>query len=132
MSFYGVTGFAAPLAWPTKGPDAVLDYAYDFAPDMAENPGDTIVAASIAVQPSGVGEITINSIVIAGTILTVWLSGGVSGRRYLFKLIATTDSTPQPRRLEVDIMLLIDPLLATPPLSAPPSNGFSAPVTWPS
>ena len=69
--------------WPHKDPDDVLDYAVDWAERLA---GDTISSASWIV-PEG---ITVDDSSFTGTVATIWLSGGTSGRLYRITSRITT------------------------------------------
>lgn len=120
--------FAPSEFWASKAPDAVLDYSFD-ATNLITLPDgtvDIIVSASIATMPSGLGELTPTSLTVTGTILTATLSGGVSGRVYVHKLIFTTNGGN--RTYEVFIGQVCNPLLANIPIPPPPSGDFGPPV----
>jgi hypothetical protein len=59
-----------------KDPDAVLDYAFDWADEWLED--DTIASYSI-IPSTG---ITVDSDSDSAGIVTVWLSGGTAGESY--------------------------------------------------
>ncbi|WP_398493375.1 hypothetical protein [Variovorax sp.] len=56
-----------------KDPNAVLDYAFDWAAWLTLNGGDTIASVEFVVDPS----LTVVDFGFDGTTATVWLSGGV-------------------------------------------------------
>lgn len=68
-----ITIVAGQIPSVIKDPDSVLDYSVDWSPWLTER-SDTIT--SIAVTASGV---TVNSSAFQSGIVTVWLSGGVTG-----------------------------------------------------
>lgn len=68
----------------TKDPDAVLDYSIDWATWLD---GDTISTSDWFVVGSG---LTVDSDSNSSTAATVWLSGGVLGRRYVVTNRITT------------------------------------------
>ena len=71
-----------------KDPDAVLDYAVDWATWLAWD-GDTI-AASTWTLPADPDDLAIDSFPFSATVATVWLSGGQAGRSYLVTNHITT------------------------------------------
>ena len=65
-----------PFCWPTKDPDDVLDYAFDWSKWLD---GDTIGASSFdLVVPAG---LVIDSQSNTASVSTVWLSGGIDGQQ---------------------------------------------------
>jgi hypothetical protein len=92
-------------------------------------PGDTIVALSIRVSPAGVGEVTLSRLGLTSpALVTVWLTGGVAGRSYLYELVITTQ---QIRALPILIGQVCAPVLPQCPIPPPPYPGFGAAITWP-
>jgi hypothetical protein len=69
-----------------KDPDAVLDYAFDWADEWLED--DTIASYSINV-PTG---ITVDSDSDTAGVVTVWLSGGTAGESYTVTCRVVTDA----------------------------------------
>ena len=65
----------ANLVWPTKEPGEDLDYQIDATSKIADS-ADAIISASVTVAPSGTGEMVATQIVVTGSFITVWLSGG--------------------------------------------------------
>ena len=113
------------LWWPTAEPGDDLDYYADATAPLA---GDTITSASLAVQPSGTGEIQPADLSVTNSIVSVWLTGGVPGRTYTAKIVAQTEAG---RTFVWLIGIVCDPLLVSFPISPPPSPGFGPAVTWP-
>ena len=93
----------------TKGPDAVLDYRFDWAAAINGNgssdylePGEVITDHTIIADEG----ITVDSSVAAddATAVIVWLSGGTVGRRYgVTCRIATSANRIDDRTLRVVI-----------------------------
>jgi hypothetical protein len=65
-------------SWPPKDPDDVLDYTIDWRND--EDPllevGETIDTSTVTVAQ---GSVEVDSSSDDGSIVTIWLSGGVAG-----------------------------------------------------
>lgn len=69
--------------WPTKDPDALLDYGIDWTPWLA---GDTI-ADSAWIVPVGITK-SLDS--FTDDITTIWLQDGVAGTAYVLTNRITT------------------------------------------
>ncbi|MEJ0017549.1 MAG: hypothetical protein WDN25_13480 [Acetobacteraceae bacterium] len=106
--------------WPVKEPESALDYSADATIPM-EDIEETIIIASLAIRPSGAGEMQAISLSIDDLVITARLAGGVAGRDYILKLLIVA---PNELVLEYLISLKIDPLLATKPIHPPPNPGF--------
>lgn len=104
-----------------------LDYSIDATQPLTDA-CDTIVAASLSIQPSGTGELQACGLSVDGAVITVWLSGGVAGRLYTVKVVATGAGC---HRWEWDVGLSMDPKLAVWPPSIAPSPGFGPEIKWP-
>jgi hypothetical protein len=73
------------LVWPRKTPDEFLDYTCDWTGDLSE--GETIETSTwTALDSTGVApDVTMsNESFIPEASATVWLDGGVPGRKYYF------------------------------------------------
>lgn len=107
----------APLNWPAKDPQDVLDYQVDIAPAVVGNPHDTIATLSVAIAPNNPGDLTLNSTSADGTSAILWLAEGQIGTVYTVTLLITTTSG---RTVQRSILL---PVLA---LSSPaaPANAL--------
>jgi hypothetical protein len=125
-SVYGVFIAMPPRRWPMAEPEERLDYSVDVSGLLADVE-DTIFSVSVAVSPSGAGELTLQNIAVNGGVITVWTSGGVPGRDYLFRVDGTTVAG---LTFGFPVNLRIDPMLAANPLPAPPSLGFGSAITW--
>lgn len=82
------------LTWPNKDPEEVLDYPVDFTLWVVS--GNTINSAACVIE-SKVGDDTANPLVIdtvnfATDIVNVWLTGGVAGVKYTFKVTVTDNN----------------------------------------
>ena len=111
-----------PLRWPAKQPGDVLDYSLDisgFLADVEDQPV-TVTATPVSLQ---LGDISINSITIAGGLITLWLSGGLPGTDYVFEITAQTLAG---RTVNAACLIsAISGLPAPSPPSTPPT-----PVSW--
>jgi hypothetical protein len=114
------------LTWPTKEPDEVLDFQIDATSKIADS-ADTIISASVAVAPSGPGEMIPMQITVAGSFITVWLSGGIPARVCQVKVQVTTAAG---RTYEWPIVIQISADLAVYPIAPPASQGFGPLVAW--
>ena len=108
------------------------DFSYDAGPLLST--GDTIIGLSMMAMPSGSGEAVLSRLQISpnaagvNALISVWITGGVSGRTYIYQLNVTTYLT---RVLTVFIGQTANPLLATCPVPPPPNPGFGTAITWP-
>jgi hypothetical protein len=147
-TIYGVTPVSAPLELGRQEPDANLDYSLDISADINAG-GDTVATAQASASPSGPGELVVADLTITQStvpipnssattirwLATVWLSGGIAGRRYLVKIEATAAVTPSgapaPRKFEWLAQFSIGSTLASVPLPGVSNPGFGAPTLWP-
>ncbi len=123
---YGVVPLDPVLWWPEARPDNRLDYSVDCTTALTEVE-DRIAFASLRIAPSGKGEMIASDISADGFVLTVWLEGGVPGRRYSVKLNVRTRNR---RNFDWIIGINVDLGAARWPLRAPPSNGFGSPLIY--
>jgi len=79
-----------PLSWPDHAAAADLDYSIDVAQLLDST--DTVSSASAAALPGVPGGLTVGDVDVDGTMITVWLSGGVDGVDYEVQLTYSTDS----------------------------------------
>src|SRR5487761_1603499 len=75
-----------PLAWPEKDPGDSLGYAFDLSAFLADM-GDTIKTVSINAAPN---DLVVSGATFAGTVISLVLSGGVSGTDYAIGFAITT------------------------------------------
>ena len=115
---YGTFATTPAQTWPMKEPDATLDYSYDGSADVGT---DTLTGVAVSIAPSGTGELAASSVSRAGSVVTIWLAGGVAGRSYVVKIAGTCASG---RLFEWPVGIAVDPVFASYPLTAPPSAGF--------
>ena len=120
-------GVIAPgYRWPVAAPGSVLDYSLDLTAPLGDV-GDAIAAVTVSAAPSGTGELTIQRLAFAGTVMTAWLGAGPAGRNYAVQVGIATQGG---RTLDYQVGLLVDPANAA--LSPPVSNpAFGAAFTWP-
>lgn len=92
--------------WPyrhkePKGPSAVLDYWLDWNGWLV--PGDSIINAVWTVD--SLSGVVVEASSLAGTVATVWLSGGVVGQLARITCRIETDSSPL-HRIDARTLLL--------------------------
>jgi hypothetical protein len=117
-------GVGETARWPTAQLGLNLDYSIDISTDLADV-DDTITAVSIAIAPSGGDELQASSVFAQDGVVTAVLNGGVAGRQYTCRLLVTCLSG---RVLPYTIGILVNPALATFPLTAPQSAAFGTAV----
>jgi hypothetical protein len=110
----------------TGQPGENLDYTFNLSPIWMQ-PGEQIAIASVAVAPSGTGELTCYDLSANGSVVTADFSSGVAGRAYVTLLTATTLTG---RVIVVPIAFDFGAVLAPWPPSTPASWGFGTPTTW--
>ena len=102
----------APLNWPAKDPQDVLDYQLDIGPAVIGNAGDTITAMNVTVTPSSPGDLVINSVSADGTLAVLWLAGGQAGVVYTITCtISMTSGRTIQRSLLLPVMSLSVPAI---------------------
>jgi hypothetical protein len=86
--FTETAGRTVPLWFPARLPSALLSYALDIA--CAVNTAtDVVASATVAVAPSGTGELTLSAFTGSGYELIVTPTGGQPGRVYRYLFLAT-------------------------------------------
>lgn len=115
-----------PLRWPTAQPGDDLDYSLDLTQPLCDV-GDSIASVSLAVMPSGTGELQPIDLTVNGSVITAQLCGGVAGRDYIVQVKYIGMSGRKDGYL---VRLAIDPALASWPPTVAPSAGFGTPITW--
>lgn len=116
----------SPLIWPRKEPNETLDYQIDATTQIAATQ-DTITGVTAAVSPSGPGEMVITQIAVAGSFVTIWLSGGFPARVYYVNVQVAAGSG---RTHQFPIIVPISPELAIYPVAPPKNPSFGAPSVW--
>lgn len=61
----------------TKQPNDILDYDVEYVDFLSE--GDSLLSATATVSPIG---LTVNTPLIVGTTVKLWVSGGTAGIKY--------------------------------------------------
>jgi hypothetical protein len=112
--------------FPPAFTDDLRDYTYDASSLMA-GLSDVIIAASVSVSPSGIGELSVYSVSSDGNGITAWLTGGVPNRVYTIKYTATTAAG---RIFDWRARLPIYPLVSINGAALPLVNDFGAAVVW--
>jgi len=80
----------APLNWPAKDPNDILDYQLDVGPAIVGNEGDTIAAIDASVSPNNPGDLVVSGITADGTRAVFWMSGGQKSVVYTVTILITT------------------------------------------
>jgi hypothetical protein len=106
----------APLNWPTKDPNDVLDYELNISPAVLGNDGDGIATLDVWTSPSNPGDLVVNSTTADGCLAVLWLAGGQAGTIYTITILINTFTG---RTIQRTILLPVLPLSVSPiPLSA--------------
>lgn len=119
--------------WPKELPEGSLDYSLDIT-DSIDPAVDFVQSATVAVAPSGTGELIASGFVISTpmidglqhTILTVTLTGGQPRRKYITKFLVTMVDG---RVFPFLVYLIIPSVLEGRLLTVPPSADFSSPIS---
>lgn len=82
----------APLNWPAKDPDDVLDYQFDISPALIGNDGDGIATLDVTARPDQAGDIEITKVTADGPRAIIWAAGGQPGSVYTITISITTVS----------------------------------------
>ncbi|MGH7074464.1 MAG: hypothetical protein ACREFD_09735 [Stellaceae bacterium] len=81
-----------PPSYGGKPAVAFLDYAYSFADEIAANePGDTISVATVAIEPAD-GSLGASMVAGVAGVVTFWLSEGIPGTTYTLPVTARMTS----------------------------------------
>lgn len=88
---------------------------------------DTILTASVAVAPSGAGEMEVSTFTVSGTTLTVTPTGGQPGRTYEYQFTVTLTSGAV---YSYVVYQNVQRVQITDVPQVPPDPGFGMPVTW--
>ena len=88
------------LSFPEKDPEEVLDYPTNFTDwlvtgcdiDGVTNP-PTVVQEGTST-PTGLTDVVVDAVFVAGKQIVTWLSGGTAGESYIFKITADDTGTP--------------------------------------
>jgi hypothetical protein len=111
--------------WPVSEPADNLDYYLDITAAL-DDVADEVDHVTVAVAPSGDGEISIGSVEYDQGIVTVWASGGVLGRLYTFNLKIYCLSNRQ-FSFFIELPISINSLVEPP--GPPESPYYSQPVS---
>lgn len=102
------------------------DFSYDATDDIAA--GDSIVGLTLTVAPSGPGEAVMSRLqLFQPYLVSVWITGGVPGRTYLYAL---TISTKMLRAIPIMIGQQCAAIPSVYPPPPPVNPGFGALITW--
>lgn len=73
------------LWWPTTEPSTSLDYTLNITSFLSDI-DDELVSVTLAVAPSGTGELTASDLSVSSGVITCRLAGGYPGRSYVVKV----------------------------------------------
>ena len=111
---------------PTAEPGDNLPYGVDISSVLAAD-NDTVASMTLALAPSGAGEMQIGAFLLIGGVVTFALSGGQPGRAYRGAL-TVTGAGPHVWEWIVHICVSIDgSVMNSPP---PPSQDYGPVVSW--
>ena len=100
-----------PYIWPSKRQHDITPRVLDVAKWLFTGPaaiaGDTISAAAATVSPAVYGGVTVQSVLVSGAAVTVWLAGGVEGQWYV---VIVTISTMKGRTEDFPVQIAIPPV----------------------
>lgn len=71
-------------AWPTKDPDANLDYYFDASQFVADE-GSAIASYAVAIDVAPDAALVLGTISQNGNVIQVWLSGGTLDVEYVVR-----------------------------------------------
>ena len=120
-------GTTSQLWWPSPLPTTNLDYGLNVGAEVAAS-SDSIYSVSLAIEPSGAGELQVLDLGVNGEIVVAQLTGGQPGRCYTI-LITTTGVSG---RIWVSTVNLVvnDAGALPPPPAEPPVPGYGTAITW--
>ncbi len=99
----------APLSWPPKDPNDVLDYTLDVSDALVGDIGDSIATLDVSIAPNAAGDLTLNSSSASGTVAVLWFSGGNIGTTYVVTVsINTASGRTIARAIQLPVISLID------------------------
>jgi hypothetical protein len=106
----------APLSWPAKDPEDVLDYELDISAALSGNESDTIASIDVNIEPSGDAHLAMTSSAADGAVAVLWFAGGIAATVYSVQVtIVTTAGRTLGRAIFLPVLALIS---ALPPTSA--------------
>lgn len=93
---------AVSVSFPNKDPEEVLDYSLDFSDWLVEGADvDNVPAMDVTVESMLPDEspstLVIDNVFVSASppIVSIWLSGGTVGTKYIIKVLGTDDQTPE-------------------------------------
>jgi hypothetical protein len=112
--------------WPVARPDDNLDYSIDATAPLVDA-GDVLTSLSLAIAPSGAGELTCSAVTVTDSIITAQLAGGLT-RQPGYDILVIGDGASG-RVWQWMFRLTVGQVDAAWP-GEPPSYGYGTPVTW--
>ncbi len=114
--------------WPAIGFAADLIYTYDVGPQYLNPVSDSIAALSLAIMPSGSGELQATDLTAIGNVISVQFASGVPGRTYTIQIQITGVSGRVWNIFGYLLVQIVAPG-GWPPVPAP-SPGYGTAITW--
>ena len=124
----GVVSGNGKFWWPAIGFAADLSYTYDTGPGYLNVLNDSPASASLAIMPSGAGELQAADLTFVGTVAATQFTGGVPGRTYTCSLLVTGVSGRIWQFFGFIAVQIISPGGYPPP--PPPMPGYGTAITW--
>src|SRR4051812_43664666 len=82
----------APLSWPAKDPEDVLDYELDISAALAGHDSDAISTIDVVIAPAGPADLTMTSAAADGPVAVMWFAGGQVGTVYSVQVTIGTEA----------------------------------------
>lgn len=116
----------APLAWPAKDPNDVLDYVLDLSPALIGNDDDTITDIDVEIDPGEPGDLALQSAYADGERAVLWLALGQPGTTYTVTLtLVTSSGRTLARSISLPVMSLATPAVPTSALTDQNGNALT-------
>lgn len=109
-------------SWPVSEPGDNLDYSLDISAALADNISH-VSYVTAAIAPSGLGELTANSLSYQNGVIKIWLSNGNSDRVYTinFKIFCVSG-------LQFSFFVEL-PFTSSPSVAPAPSPYYGTPIS---
>jgi hypothetical protein len=114
------------LQWPLSQAGEQIDYSFDINAIINTSSG-TVNSISVSVQPSGTGELQIQSVSYSNGVIAVFVSSGIPGRVYKVRIDVILSSGSVFSWL-LTLPMGIDKVINSLPIPVDP--GFGTAVYW--
>ena len=122
--------------WPTKLPSAIVQQTFDMAALQPALSMVNLISLGAQVAPSGIGELALTKLTVAGSVLTLTETAGVPGRIYWILFTAQILVDGLPLTIQFVIRQGVQEIPPPPPpfslrlLPPPPTPGFGTELLW--